>query len=174
MKDYRFLLIVFIFLISETSCKIETDKNIDVEKVKQEMADRKFKRLTDAQIVQGAYDKAVELRKSALKDLKLDTLLCGKTDFSALSAKEKIFIEKIEVSCEENPFRDSKGKQVWEAYHYNIQNGLPLKDNIQKLEDGELVYSFPFSFEKSENDSIIHQLGLLNIWINKKELIRNL
>ncbi|MBX2842372.1 MAG: hypothetical protein KTR26_11420 [Flammeovirgaceae bacterium] len=175
MKNHKLhlLIVVFAIQIIINSCKIETDKNIDVEKVKQEMADRKFKRLTDAQIVQGAYEKALELRESAMNEIKPDSLLCGKKEFDQLSNEEKVFIEKIEVSCKENPFTDSKGKQVWEAYIYNIQNGLPLKDNIQKLENGRLVYSYPFSFKNSEEDSV-NQLGLLNIWINKKELIRSL
>jgi hypothetical protein len=165
---YKLLLFSLIFFLN--ACTIKQSDNVNVDVVKEEISDAKIKRLTDAQIVQEAYEKGKVISDTLMPILKKQTQLCGFQDFSALNNTQKALILKISLDCQMPNNISDKEKQVWESYLYGIQENIPLKDNIQKLEEDEILYTYPF-LQSNVSDST-QKLAVLKILLSKKEVIR--
>jgi|GEM_PF-5906795 len=135
---------------------------MDVEKVKEEINERKIRRFTDAQIVQAAYDSG----KVIISDLKLSSTSCNdRIEISNDLVQECIII------CDSTNLTNKKEQQVWEAYQYNFANELPLKDNIQKSNDTSILYTKPLSSNNQVKSDSLDTLKVIFLRIKKKELI---
>jgi len=160
-------------LVVATSCKVETDSNMDVEKVKQEIKDRKIRKITDAELLVEASDRGKTVVALFLEQQPLSQNACGTDNWLPKEAEEGELgelLERVVVYCKAAPGFGQKERQIWEAYQYNTENGLELQPNIQKLADGEqLLYTHPFSYQNTAGGN---SLGVLAVYFSKKDVIR--
>jgi len=156
--------------LSFVSCNLKTSDKIDAEAVNQEIKARKIKRLTDAQIVQSAFERGKDIASHLIPVLEKDTAICQFSNFSLVPEVKQKFISKIEMVCETKSDFKEKEKQVWEAYQYNFKEGLAVEENIQKIDDKEILYSYPFFYP---NDNGEDCLAMLRLLLSKREVIRN-
>ncbi|GAB4331116.1 MAG: hypothetical protein OHK0038_05810 [Flammeovirgaceae bacterium] len=163
-------LLLFNLILIFAACNIKQSDNVNVDIVKQEISNAKIKRLTDAQIVQEAYEKGKMIADTLMPILKKQQQLCGFQDFSSLNNQQKSLILKISLECQMPSNVSDKEKQVWESYLYGIQENIPLKDNIQKLEEDQILYTYPFLQESAQDPT--QKLAVLKILLSKKEVIR--
>lgn len=117
------------------------------QKLKQEAAERKIVRVTDADILTAAKEMASRIFKQSQGDsTKRDNVKWISLQDSILSAYEL---------------------QMQEAYKYSLDQGLELYDNIEDTEDGMIIFTKPDISADS-----IH--GFWVITLDKKEVIKAL
>ena len=109
------MLCCLLFLIS-TSCNQGSISDEQRQKLKEEKADRKIQRLTEADILNAAKSNA-----------------------------EKIFLEKdssqlIWVSLSDSSITSFQ-KKMKEAYQYTFDEGMESFDNIEDMGDGNIVFT---------------------------------
>ncbi len=130
----RLLLLTTLVFIT-VSCG---NQKIDTTKAREEMEDREIKVVSDAEII----ERAMEIGKILTEEFKLEVIpepLSGtyviNTDFGPDSVYQKhryLFDDPEDLS--------GKRLQVFEAYLYNRENGIVSEANIQKLDDGKMLY----------------------------------
>lgn len=157
MKKHLFPLLL---LFSLYSCG---DQKIDTTKARQEMEDREIKVVSDAEIV----ERAMEIGLNISKDFSIQVVpeplsetLVLNTDFGtdSLYQKHRYFFDDPE---------DLSGKalQVFEAYRYNRENSIVSEPNLQKLNDGKVLYYTTPMYA----DSVI--VGMWAIEIPRKRVV---
>jgi hypothetical protein len=146
----------------------QADTQRKSEAFKEERKAREIRRITDGQIQTAAYEEGKNLH-TRLEGILLSQV--DSTDFDCETAKEVQFQNEILVSfklhCAKNETMNEKEAQIWEAYQKNIQQKLPIGDNLQKLGDTEFLYSAPFYLNKQYK-------GIWSIVLNKREIVRKI
>lgn len=154
------LLFPLVLLFTLYSCG---DQKIDTTKAREEMEDREIKVVSDAEIV----ERAMEIGMSVSEDFVLEVVpeplsgtLVLNTEFGpdSLYQKHRYFFDDPE---------DLSGKalQVFEAYRYNRENDIVSEPNLQKLDDGRLLYYTTPMYA----DSLI--VGMWAIEIPRKKVV---
>ena len=158
MEKMNFLFGCF-FIAVLISCGGEQSQ-LDSESLKEEMSNREIKRISESDIMQRAYELGDEVATQAQIALgsKLKTAM---QDGGPVSAIEFCNVNayplldslrlKYQVSIKRASFRtrnpqDSPTEMealLLEAYQYNVENSLELKDNLQKLGDTAILFSRP-------------------------------
>lgn len=173
-------------------CGGSGEQQIDREAIREEMEQREIKRLLPAELVEGAYQRGEALAEAA-RDLVLQTypqpVEEPPADFVTDVAVEKIDslskAEDVSIAwvseITDTAGLEEKEKQLWEAYLYNVDNDLPLNDNVQRIGDEEYLYTKPLLLDLeirrnmlgSESDTTAF-LGMWSILISKKNLIQSM
>ena len=156
--------------LAVAGCQPERDPNRNVEKIKEEIRDKKIKRLTDAQIVQAAYDRGKKIGEMVREKAQLGADRCGQPVTVSLEKPYNLIAESIQLLCGPLDSFTEKEKMVWDAYQHNANNDLPMEENIQKISDEQLVYTYPVSFGEGNEP----KWGILRIVLSKKEVIRGM
>ena len=146
MKYILLASIIFVF-----ACNQQGMSDEHRQKIKEETADRKIKRITDADILNAAKARAEKLYKS------IDT---NKYNFSTSN-------EQIKWVSMKDTLTNVYEKNMQEAYQYSLDQGLELYDNIEEVENAIIVYTKP----EVISDSL---QGFWIISLDKKEVIRAL
>jgi hypothetical protein len=168
IASFLFIFGILLTLLGTAGCKVETDNAINVEKVKEEINDRKIKRYTDAQIVQAAFEMGKSIADSLGEDL-LAGAVCGQSLKERLSDTwQKQAADAVSVICTLATNWQEKEKLVWEAYAYNQENGLPLQENIQRIDPEFFVFTHPLAADTTVT------FRVLRIQLSSKEVIRSL
>jgi len=154
-------LVTITLLLGNLACSVK-QADMDVEKVKEEINSRKIKRLTDAQIVQAAYDSG----KAIVANIDLKAVECNKQ----LNINHAL-VEACSIVCDSTLLSNTKELQIWEAYTYNHKNGLPMNDNIQKSTDSNLLYTYPINNSDTTNQFTDTQPKVVFLKISKKKLV---
>ena len=137
-------LLIFVVCLS---CNQQGMTDEHRQKLKQEAADRKIVRVTDADILTAAKEMASGIFEQRQGDsTKRDNVKWISLQDSTLSAYER---------------------QMQEAYQYALDQGLDLYDNIEDTEDGMIIFTKPDISPDS-----IH--GFWVITLDKKEVIKAL
>ncbi len=161
----KFPTIICLFLILQ-SCHVKPVEGVDFKEVNQEINARKIKKLSDADIAQAVYQEARLLAQKASTSLGTDSLQCPlKTDL-LWTEKEALFLEEQEVCCQPKQSPYPKEKEVWEAYAYNLQNGLKPDENLQRLTDELFLFTYPLPNPSAS------QMLMLRLVIRQKEVIK--
>lgn len=169
-----------------------SEQGIDREAIREEMEQREIKRILPAELVEGAYQRGEALAEAA-RDLVLNTypqpVEQQPADFVTDEANEKIDslskAEDVNIAwvskTTDTASLGEKEKQLWEAYLYNVDNDLPLNDNVQRIGEEEYLYTKPLLLDPeirrnmlgSESDTTAF-LGMWSIRISKKNLIQSM
>jgi len=153
------ILAILVFL--GTACSVK-QADMDVEKVKEEINSRKIRRVTDAQIVQAAYDSG----KAIIERVDISQATCNES----LNIDNDLVVSCMLV-CDSTFLEATKEQQVWSAYKYNFENGLEMNDNIQKSADSLLLYTLPVTELDTAQVQNIKLPRVLFLRLSKKDLI---
>lgn len=146
------LLLFFAFLFSLVACNPERVKYTN--ELKQEMADKKIKRITNADLVEtvDTFGERITtvIQKELTTQLQQTTnpaeraKLCQLQDIPRTKAIENRYAINIQLlSGADVPNRalSLKEREVLDAYLYNAEQKLPQISNIQKIGDTLYVYN---------------------------------
>ena len=120
------------------------------DKLKQEMADKKVKRLTNADLTEavdswGEQIVAIAEQEAATKLAKGDGQgVCDLHDLpktQALADRYGMTISLLSAADVQNPKLGQKEREVLDAYLYNAENNLPQSSNIQRISDTLFIYN---------------------------------
>ena len=145
----KYILLASIIIVF--SCNQQGMSDEHRQKIKEETADRKIKRITDADILNAAKVRAEKLYKS------IDT---NKYNSSTSN-------EQIKWVSMKDTLANVYEKNMQEAYQYSLDQGLELYDNIEEVENAVIVYTKPEIIDDSLQ-------GFWIISLDKKEVIRAL
>ena len=159
MKSILIYLSVISILFASAACSVK-QADMDVEKVKEEINSRKIRRVTDAEIVQAAYDSG----KTIIEKVDLDQTSCNES----INLENELVLS-CSLVCDDAVLEDEKEKQIWSAYQYNFENGLEMADNIQKSGDAVLLYTLPITVANTSDASPSPKVLFLRI--SRKALI---
>ncbi len=153
-------LLIITIVFTAVSCG---NQKIDTTKAREEMEDREIKVVSDAEII----ERAMEIGKLLSENFKLEVILepfsdtyVINTDFGPDSVYQKhryLFDDPEDLS--------GKRLQIFEAYLYNRENGIVSEANIQKLDDGKMLYYT----SPMKADSIV--VGMWAIEIPRKKVV---
>ena len=126
----------------------------DKKAIREEMESREIKRISEGQIVEAAFAKGRKLGR---------LLQQSNAQIDSLEAFHAVEIRRLYQGSGMN----AKEASLWEAYQFNISEGLPLDDNVQMLGDSSLLYTLPIL----EEDSLT---GIWSVTFDKGAIIRDL
>ncbi|AQG81163.1 hypothetical protein [Spirosoma montaniterrae] len=188
MAHFRaFVLSTAVTALFITACTPDRIKQTDA--LKQQMADMKPKRITNADMVETVNVLGERISKAVQSDL-LDDLqkangpaerarLCQLQKLPRLTAIEEKYgvdIQLVSGKDVQNQSLSTKEREVLDAYLYNAEQKLPQISNIQKINDTLFVYNAAVP-----TDNIICQtcfgdqktpLAVWRILFPKREVVR--
>lgn len=161
------------------------------EQLKQQMADMRIKRVTNADLSEavdswGAQIVTIAERESAekWKDIRNKEVtresLCNLSTLpktQALAKRYGMTISLLSAADVKNPKLAKKEQEVLDAYLYNAEQKLPQSSNIQPIGDSLFVYNAALSPGHIFNQCVGGQTPALAVWrlaFPKREVIRHL
>lgn len=178
--------LVFSFTLSLLSCNPDRIKQTD--QLRQEMADKKIKRVTNAdlnetvntwgqQIVQVVQNELTnKLRAGGSPDSLCRLKQLPKT--IALANRYALTIDLMGAQDVKNPRLAPKEREVLDAYLYNAENKLAQQSNIQRIGDSLYVYNAAVPADNPICQTCFgNQQQPLAIWrlvFSKREVIRRM
>lgn len=186
MKRCFFLLTLLTLMGSCSSDRIQYS-----DKLKQEMADKKVKRVTIVQMNESVDDWGQEIAKVAQNELTARLKQAGTTAPSAelcqlkglpqtqaLIKKYGVNVRLLSAADIKNPGLAPKEREVLDAYLYNVENKLPQTSNIQKIGDTLFVYNVPVPTDNPIcRQCFAGQAQPLAVWrvaFPKREVVRHI
>lgn len=146
MLRYTVLLAILFSIIACNPDRIQY-----TDKLKQEMADKKVKRLTNADLTEavdswGAQIVAIAEQEAAAKMATgvAPASICDLHDLpktQALAERYGMTISLLGATDVQNPKLAQKEREVLDAYLYNAEKNLPQSSNIQRIGDTLFVYN---------------------------------
>ncbi|GAA4827541.1 hypothetical protein [Algivirga pacifica] len=140
------------------SCDIKPPENIDTKALSKEIKSRKLRKIADADISQKAYEVGKELSKTVREQQ--ENLSC--VDNILLDQEWDTYVDKIEVICEQ-PKDQPVISSLYEAYNYNLKEGIEMTENLQEVSDTTFLYTIPMVKDG--------QLLMVNFVLLKKALV---
>lgn len=141
----KYLFVLSILICS--ACNQEGMSDEHRQKLKQEAADRKIQRVTDADILNAAKIQVEEVYSS--------------------NQSKRILQKNAKWISLQDSATSGYEQQIQEAYQYSLNQGLALYDNIEDTKDGKIIFTKPGIVSDS-----IH--GFWLITLDKKEVIKGL
>ena len=153
------LVLVILVVLGISACDMR-DRNVNTEALKEEMKHREIKRVTEVQIFEKAEQIGEQIAMASQKTLgsNLKTAISEQglehaIEFCNLQAMplsdslaEKFGAQIKRTSLKvRNPSNrpDDLETQILEAYAYNVENGLDLVPNLQRIDRDYLLYTSP-------------------------------
>lgn len=185
MKPYS-LLCSFALSLIFLACN--PDRVQYTEGLKQEMADKKIKRVTIPQLNDAVDEWGEQIAKVAQSELteKLKaggnaSALCrleGLPKTKALSKKYAIDVQLLGAADVNNPKLSQKEREILDAYLYNAEKKLEQISNIQRVADTLYVYNSPVPVDNPICKTCFgDQPQPLAVWrlaFHKREIIRRI
>ncbi|BDD06301.1 hypothetical protein [Aureibacter tunicatorum] len=139
-----------------SSCNEERHKDAGSAAFKKERKNRSFRKISQGEITAQAFKVGRELRPV------LDSLnTLGKLDSTQQWEGFKISV----IDSSRFSKADSISQQLYDAYLYNLENKLPMEDNVQALNDDRYIYAYPLQ------DSLSSSFKLVEVFLAKKNII---
>lgn len=158
--------LIFFTLLIASSCGLKTSDKIDSEVVNKEIKARKIKRLKEGEIIEAAFNHGKRISQYLDDKISGD---CGAINKTEISQADTSLLLNMDVACNLPSRPNKKEKMVWDAYKYNLEQGIALEDNIQKLGGDEILFSHPLILEDSASEN---KLMVLRLVLSKREVIR--
>ena len=76
-------------------------------------------------------------------------------------------VQRYSLVCQDAPALLPKEREIWQAYQYNVQNKLPIAENVQKVDNDFMLYTAPVTI----NEKLV---GMWSVLVDKKELVKEL
>ncbi|MDF9801130.1 hypothetical protein OKW21_006393 [Catalinimonas alkaloidigena] len=194
MQHLNKILLPVIMMGSILGCDSASRKQLDQEAINKEMEQREIKRILPAEIVEGAYkqgnDIAVQAQELAVKLYQseagasegLDSFVNERTlvTIDSLAKAHNAEIHWVPADAEQLQLSEME-QQLWEAYWYNVENDLPVNDNVQKINEEAYLYTKPMMLNPGlrkklpgSEDTLRNTdfMGMWSIQLSKKEIIQ--
>ncbi|MBO3698783.1 hypothetical protein [Roseivirga sp. E12] len=129
------LLILIVLPLITISCG---DQKIDTTQAREEMEDREIKVVSEAEII----ERAMEIGNIISKDFSIDVIPQPNTETHVINTDfgtDSVY-QKHRYFFDDPGDLSGKPLQVFEAYRYNRENDLRSEPNVQKLDDGRMLY----------------------------------
>ncbi|MBO0950043.1 hypothetical protein [Fibrella forsythiae] len=177
-----------IVCISLTLLACNPDRIQYTDKLKQEMADKKVRRLTNADLTEavdswGQQIVAIAEKEAAGKLAKGEapTGICTLEDLpktQALAARYGMIISLLGAADVQNTKLAQKEREVLDAYVYNAEKKLPQSSNIQRIGDTLFVYNAAVPADNVLSQTCFGQhkqpLAVWRLAFPKQEVIRHM
>lgn len=158
IKSRVFILIVFTF-ISLVGCG-EKRSTVERKALEEEMRDREIKKVSEVEITEAALQRGALLADTAQKILASALAsqiqqngveeaieFCHTNAYpliDSLASLHHTSIRRVSLKARNPKNRpDALEAALLDAYQYNIENDIPLNENVQEIEDGYILYSKP-------------------------------
>ena len=153
-------------LIMASACGDLSQQEANRQKVKEGLEANQVKRILPAQIMEGAYQLGDEIATATQQSLTVhlqqslaDGDLAAAISYCNLNAlpitdslaeQYQATIRRVSLQTRnpKNQPNELEGSLL-DAYAYNQEQGLPLKDNVQELEDGNFLYNKPIVIQNA-------------------------
>lgn len=114
------------------------DQKIDTTKAREEMENREIKVVSEAEII----ERALEIGNTLYKSFSIEVVPepITKTYVINTNFGNDSIYQKHRYLFDDPEDLGGKPLQVFEAYRYNRDNGLVSEPNVQKLDDGKMLY----------------------------------
>jgi len=132
MKKLSVFILICLSLVSCGGDKIDTTK------ARQEMEDREIKVVSEAEII----ERAMEIGKTLSKGFSIEVVREPTSNTSVINTEfgsDSVY-QKSRYFFDDPEDLSGKALQVFEAYRYNRDNNIVSEPNIQKLDEGKLLY----------------------------------
>lgn len=183
MRRYPLL---FATVLATLACN--PDRIQYTDKLKQEMADKKVRRLTNADLNEavdrwGEQIVAIAEKEAAEKLAKGEAAagICNLDDLpktQALAQRYGMTISLLGAADVQNPKLAQKEREVLDAYVYNAEKKLPQSSNIQRIGDTLFVYNAAVPAENALRQTCFgkekEQLAVWRLAFPKQEVIRHM
>lgn len=157
----KYLFLINILLIS--SCG--NIKKVDTTAVKEQMNNRKIVKLSNEDIV----SQADILGKNIASKLSSTVYKNCIVTIDSSMGEVKIF-SLVELKAFK--FKESKEKEMAEAFAYGLEHNEKLSGNIQKLDDSTYLYVFPIKDSASLNIECSKAVGF--VYLSKQSVIKSI
>lgn len=190
--------ILFVVTLAILGCDGTHTKQVDQEAIHKEMEQREIKRILPAEIVEGAYEQgqdiAAQAQELAVKFYRSEAGTAE--DFNSFITERSLVridslakarnaeIHWVPANAEDTHVQLSAlEQQLWDAYWYNVENGLAVNDNVQKINEEAYLYTKPVMFTPELRKKLsggkdtpldTDFLGMWSIQLSKKEIIQAL
>jgi hypothetical protein len=148
-----FLIIFSMFFVSCGNVK-----RVDTAEVKRRMNDYKVRKISDADILYTAEIWGQQLKKDLLANPKQ---LCEKN----------LIVEGARINGLVLPYKvegnNPKIQQVLDAYSFSAESKQILPDNMQKVNDSTVLYSFQTNFQSAKCKA-----SLVLLYLPNREIVR--
>lgn len=166
LKLYFSLLIAFLFFLM--SCHEKGTNQINKKAFKEEVKSRELKRVSNAEISNAAYEQGISIVKAAEKILfsavhnalaQNDSLaaaiefyrLAHHTVKDSLALEYNAIINRVSLKNTSKTNEPNELERILlDAYLYNVENKLPLEDNIQEIDKSYFLYTQPIMINSIE------------------------
>lgn len=165
------LYLFIVFLVG--SCDGFKERAIDSKAVREEISNRKFKKITEGQFVDWVKktgDRIVEKLHSSLNQKAPDSLFFSEKEkiTDSLEKAMGIKIQKIafESGAKQNLTRQQK--ELLEAYQYSLEQKQSLESNVQVLrEENAFLYTAPLKRKAQTR-------GMWSIYFDRKNVVKRI
>ncbi|MFP4293777.1 MAG: hypothetical protein ACLFQ0_19260 [Cyclobacteriaceae bacterium] len=186
---------MMLLLFSGCSGTDTTEQQVPGDSIQEEMEEREIKRILPGEIVEAAYTEGEKLSSQAQqiaveayrRRVGRDTNFADFVDAQALRDIDSLMQNKQAsihwvAASDDNPQLQDTERQIWEAYLYNVENDLPLNDNVQRLGEDNFLYTRPVRLDvelrkKLPGTETKAEDAFLGMWVvrfSKKALIQSL
>jgi hypothetical protein len=173
------------YIVSLLSC---ADRIKQTDELKQEMADKKIKRVTNAELNETVNAWGEQMVAVMQNELTAKLKAGGSADSlcqlrqlpktTALAKRYAVRVSLLGSQDVQNADLAPKEREVLDAYLYNAENKLPQQSNIQRIGDTLFVYNSAVSLENPICQACFgDQKQPLAVWrlaFPKRELIRRM
>ncbi|GAA4468791.1 hypothetical protein GCM10023189_54710 [Nibrella saemangeumensis] len=182
---------ITLFTLLTLLAACNTDRIQYSDKLKQEMADKKVKRVTAVQMNEAVDEWGQQIANVAQTELTAKLKQAGTTaqpaelcqlqtlpKTQAIAKKYGVTVRLLGAADVNNQALAAKEREVLDAYLYNAENKLPQTSNIQRIGDTLFVYNAPVPAENPIcQQCFTGQAQPLAVWriaFPKKEVIRHI
>ena len=159
----RFGILYFGFLLLISSCGGSGEQKVDTSAVQEEMDRREVKRVTPEEIIKAAYQKGKPLAQEMFSVLVSTYQQENPTpDFVAYMQSQSVHtfaddatVHWVPVDTPASELSEYE-QQIMEAYRYSQQQREELIDNVQRMGEDTLLYTYPIIL----NDTLKQKLSL--------------
>jgi hypothetical protein len=180
----RKTLLFLLFLLA--SCN--PDRIRQTDELKQEMADKKIKRVTNAELNETVNAWGEQMIGVMQNELTAKLQAGGSADSlcqlrqlpktTALAKRYDVGVNLLGPQDVKNPRLAAKEREILDAYLYNAENKLPQQSNIQRIGDSLFVYNVVVPTEniicKTCFGNQSQPLGVWRLVFRKREVVRRM
>lgn len=196
IKKYDlFSKILFVLALCILGCDGTGNQQINREAISKAIEQQEVKRILPAELVEAAHAQGEAIAAQA-QEIAVDAyqaeanhsgdFLTGgvqeKIDSLAKARKAEIRWIPADVDSTKVALSDLE-QQIWEAYWYNVENDLPVNDNVQKINEEAYLYTSPMMLDAElrkklpgSEDSTDAQgfLGMWSIRLSKRAIVQSM
>ncbi len=145
MLKYSFVFSLIIIGLLLAACDIGSQRRLEREKLEKELRRREPRRITEAEIIDAARVQGQEITKLLKTNTSAQDSCCPALPAAITDSVNTHYQAQINCFAILNPAPAASAieQQLLEAYRYNVEQQLPLDDNVQAQGKEFFIYTAP-------------------------------